>query len=482
MKCFLLTITLLGALSYAVPVLQEAEQVSEKDIDFAKKYIEKYYYESDQVPVFGTRSRRSIPTEKLQQMQELSGLKVTGKLDPNTLAAMKKSRCGVPDIGEYRTFPFSPRWGKKNLTYSIQNYTPDMEPADVDNAIERAWKMWSDVTPLTFTRVYNDSADIRISFVTGDHGDHRSFKVYKHLAHAFSPAYGGEVHFNEDVLWSKDLKGINLFIVAAHEFGHSLGLYDSDVVDALMFSFYKPSDPQNLRLHRDDIEGIQYLYGTPGDDSGETKKHTPPVNISEEATSTELCDPQLAFDAVANVRGETLFFKDSFIWRKFPQKKVIEKSFISSFWPALRKDINAAYEIEEEDIVYLFKGTKYWATRANIIEPGFPRNIHRLGFPKSVKKIDAAVYDETTKKTYFFSGDKYWRYSETTKTMERGYPRQIEADFPNIGSKVDAAFQQDGRLYLFNGSKQYEFDSRSKKILGRKKANNWLGCMTPKKN
>lgn len=46
----------------------------------------------------------------------------------------------------------------------IINYTPDMDVSLIDDAFARAFKVWSDVTPLTFTRLFEGTADIMISF------------------------------------------------------------------------------------------------------------------------------------------------------------------------------------------------------------------------------------------------------------------------------------------------------------------------------
>lgn len=53
----------------------------------------------------------------------------------------------------------------------------------------------------------------------------------------------------------------NLFYVAAHEFGHSLGLFHSKDPNALMYPVYRKFDPSVFPLHQDDINGIQHLYG-----------------------------------------------------------------------------------------------------------------------------------------------------------------------------------------------------------------------------
>lgn len=48
--------------------------------------------------------------------------------------------------------------------------------------------------------------------------------------------------------------------MAAHEFGHSLGLSHSSVKGALMFPWYQGIQ-QNFVLPEDDRNGIQQMYG-----------------------------------------------------------------------------------------------------------------------------------------------------------------------------------------------------------------------------
>lgn len=54
--------------------------------------------------------------------------------------------------------------------------------------------------------------------------------------------------------------GVSLFAVAAHEFGHSLGLSHSSVSGSLMFPYYQTMK-DDFKLPQDDTVGIQQLYG-----------------------------------------------------------------------------------------------------------------------------------------------------------------------------------------------------------------------------
>jgi hypothetical protein len=44
------------------------------------------------------------------------------------------------------------------------NYTLDLPRDVVDSAIEKALRVWAEVTPLTFSRLQEGEADIMISF------------------------------------------------------------------------------------------------------------------------------------------------------------------------------------------------------------------------------------------------------------------------------------------------------------------------------
>lgn len=53
-----------------------------------------------------------------------------------------------------------------------------MTHSEVEKAFKKAFKVWSDVTPLNFTRLHNGTADIMISFGTKGNGTESFLKYF----------------------------------------------------------------------------------------------------------------------------------------------------------------------------------------------------------------------------------------------------------------------------------------------------------------
>ncbi|EFX73049.1 hypothetical protein DAPPUDRAFT_325673 [Daphnia pulex] len=207
----------------------------------------------------------------VKNFQSFFGLNLTGELDEETKKEMRKPRCGHPDqiIPEDSSTQRKRninnkgnRWTKNELTYGIRKYTPDLEKSVVDREIAKAFQLWEEVTPLTFTFVETGNVDIEISFESGAHSDSRNHDAFHGpgttYAHAAFPP-SGDTHFNDAETWTISSDGINLFQVATHEFGHALGLAHFESKTDVMFAYYDYR--LNFKLEPNDINRIQQLYG-----------------------------------------------------------------------------------------------------------------------------------------------------------------------------------------------------------------------------
>ncbi|MEX5711134.1 matrixin family metalloprotease, partial [Parafrankia sp. FMc6] len=205
--------------------------------------------------------------------QKKHGLDATGRVDDATLELMSKPRCGFPDIASANGMPPSfvaqgSRWPSLTVSYSLSNRTPDLTPAEVNDAVRGAFDRWATVSPLSFVEKAA-GGDMDIGFYSGDHGDgaRNAFDgVGGVLAHCYYPppsggSLAGDCHFDEAETWSVNqlAAGKDLPTVALHEFGHGIGLDHSAEKSAVMFAYYR--GPRR-ELTEDDIAGVRSIYGT----------------------------------------------------------------------------------------------------------------------------------------------------------------------------------------------------------------------------
>ncbi len=144
-------------------------------------------------------------------------------------------------------------------------------PAGYKAEIARAFDAWSAVANIRFVEVPDNSAAFNDPSASGDIriGGHAFDGAFGVLAHAFFPDSrfnaAGDIHFDIDEFWEFGLDGLSdgafdVFLVALHEIGHSIGLDHSIVLDAIMAPFYD-EDVGRLGLRQDDIDGAVSLYG-----------------------------------------------------------------------------------------------------------------------------------------------------------------------------------------------------------------------------
>ncbi|XP_071497587.1 interstitial collagenase-like [Diadema antillarum] len=425
-------------------------------------------------------------TSALKAFQRFASINETGKLDNDTIRMMNMPRCGLPDIEDNqgwdvrkKRFTLSQlKWPYTDLTYRIDGTTPDLPAALVGQIMAQALKAWSDVSSLTFAQVAaGQPADILIDFFTGAHGDGNPFDgPGSVLAHAYFPnpnPIAGDAHFDDAETYTDGTpQGINLFQVAAHEFGHSLGLGHSTVEEALMAPFYQGYVP-DFQLHPDDVAGIQAHYGpnenpNAGDGGQDTDPGPIPAGdcVSQFNVATQTADGGYYLINTTH----TFRFGANGLVAGYPKP-------IATEFPGLPNDPDAGLYYPDNGKTYFFKGANYYQFTGQTQDDNSPGTI-ATAFPGLPNDLDAAFIWSGNGRVYFTKGDQYYRFSAGIG-VDNGYPRPLSL-WTNLPPTLDAAMQfANGFTYFFSGDSYYRFNDDEFAVdagYPRDTAVVWLGC------
>ncbi|XP_028564210.2 matrix metalloproteinase-28 isoform X3 [Podarcis muralis] len=424
----------------------------------AEKFLRKYGY-------FGSVHRGLDPaefSEAIREFQWVYHLPLSGALDASTIRHMSLPRCGVNDLDSRSAWKDrvdsmllgravrrrrrkrfshqSGKWYKRHLTYRVVNWPRYLPEHQVRQAVKAAFELWSNVSSLVFWEAAGDPADIRLTFFHGDHNDgvDNAFDgPGGALAHAFFPRRG-EAHFDNDERWSLDSgKGRNLFVVVAHEIGHTLGLEHSPVRSALMSPYYKKLG-KDFVLNWDDILSVQNLY---------------------------------------DLEDNLYIFKGGHYWIVSKGGNTTGPGLLRAMWPGLPSTIDAAAFSEEDGKFYFFKGGRCWRYKGSSLDAGFPQKCSNTG--DLPRHPDTALYFQPLHHLVLFKGPKYYMVSGESLQVEPYYPRSLK-DWGGVPAMANGALTRpDGFVYFFRNEQFWKFNPDTLRVVESGKWASqlgWLGC------
>ncbi|KAK6192823.1 hypothetical protein SNE40_004230 [Patella caerulea] len=480
-----------------ISVTTAKEIVRRNEDDFTDKFLERYGY-MDDTPASISKDM-PINTDKtvtknaaIIAFQMFYGLPLTGRVDEKTKEMMRKPRCGVPDIPRNkigRRFKrqrrpqgythLQDKWANSRVTWKTTKYSRQLPTEEQRFAFARAFKLWEDVAALDIRETAGE-ADMKLSFERLTHDDSNPFDGRGNtLAHAFGPGtapLSGDVHFDEDEEWYLDPnedRGSDLYVAAAHEFGHSLGLGHSNRQEALMYPVYRKS--KDLKLDIDDIRGIQVLYGSrlgSGGTRGGTRTNggvDPPRKRLPPTTTPAPKTCNVNIDQI--VEGEDnsyyIFENDVVHAIKEGDSKTQSPQPISSVFEMSPSQPDLVFTKSDRRKIYIIKDNQVWRYTSKQLDAGYPRDISRNHFPEKPRFV-LSFRDGANENTMVFGETKWWWYDFDEPNFFQQPAYSIETYFRGIPDNVKYAVRgKDRHFYLVSDDRYIVFNHNTREIVGK---------------
>lgn len=242
-----------------------------REITFALNYLNAFGYLAEELAQWKDVSLEDL-LNGIKKFQEFFGIQRHGTLCAKTIKAMEAPRCGMPDLDRKHLLQARavkewaeaklPAWRKRSLRYAITDYLPGFDPKTQQQIMQSAFNSWTQYGNVDVVWTATSDADIIIS--TGE-GRRSNFDgPGGTLAWAYLPNGDDQqllMRFDLGETWvvGNNQRGIVLFNVACHEFGHLFGLDHSREQSALMAPYYNAAIA--VPQANDDIPRFQARYG-----------------------------------------------------------------------------------------------------------------------------------------------------------------------------------------------------------------------------
>lgn len=375
----------------------------------------------------------------LVRFQKKFQLPESGQLDDDTRRLIAAPKCGVSELNAD-----SEKWTKPVITYKINSFPASLEPAEARKLIGQAFGEWSKHANLDIAEVSQGDADIFVSDELPDHRDRMGFSCRfvksTTVAHAFFPEIG-DVHYNSAKSYTPD----EFLSASMHEIGHSLGLDHVMSQSSIMF-------PLHIRYHMEipveDQRALQALYGV----RPSIKQSTRTTTVLPVETTPRLCSLDKIDTIVNDASGETFVLAGNYYYDLSQQNPAGRR--ISSKWPRLPANIDAAFTYRGGRHTFFFKGSRVWVYADDQLEAGYPRAIagELPGLPNN---LDAA-YVTKAGSIVAIRRNQYWFYNPAKRPQVSGHFPRLVYDFRNMPVNMDAALHHtDRQFYFFKGREFY---------------------------
>jgi hypothetical protein len=162
-------------------------------------------------------------------------------------------------------------WNLRNVPYSINTTNLDLPESAVEPAVRAGADVWAAQSSASIALTYTGRST---QTTTGN--DALNLVVFRNASSgsAIATTYwwstGGRIIDADIVFWDAAFRffsgsngcsgGFYIEDIAAHEFGHALGLGHSNITGTTMYPSVSSCNAGNRTLEADDIAGVRFLY------------------------------------------------------------------------------------------------------------------------------------------------------------------------------------------------------------------------------